>query len=689
MTYSCPFCHGPLTGTTSVSLECRKCHRRYDSKYGIPILSKDTEFFYGEIAQPVMQHLISRTQTLGWDKAFIELLKTTEAGYSSHLMNYVTNESRAGWKYLLDIGAKSKVLDLGCGWGSTSISLSRTVAEVVAMDLTIERLVLLRERALLQGRTNIEYVCGGDTPCLPFPSEYFDAVILNGVLEWVPESRNGDPRNNQLNFLKEVARILSPTGQAYIGIENRLSYRYLMGQREDHTGLRYGALLPRRISNWYSQLVRSKPYRTYTYSIWGYKRLLKKAGFLEARFYAPIPDYRDFEHIVDLGSPVSSKFYYRPTGIKQCIKAVLLKHTTLAKWFCSSFCIVGGKGDTGKTFVESLLHLANERIEQSRGAWAINKVIRVRKTNTVLAEFSSASAISGQRAGAIARIPMEPVAESHVLRNFEALQYIHQSSQISKVVRDLVPQALFSGSIEGQVFTIETKLPGVPGTARDRSRKYNPLAVLEAVDLLARLHVESSELRPLDEVEFRRLIGNRFESLEAVLGRNGGGEVLCNLQSVLGGMLINRKLPFVLMHGDFWMGNLLVDPTRMNVTGIIDFDRAEERGLPYIDLLHFLIYRRIQVNKDSFCNAFRSLIIGNAFTSAERILNENYLHAVGLSEALTFPLAIIYLIHHTLGHVEKYRGVHQSWLQSNAFSLFREVSDAIASRSGVTSYQRI
>ena len=43
---------------------------------------------------------------------------------------------------------------------------------------------------------------------IPFKDNYFDMVILNGVLEWVgAQTKTGDPLQIQKNCLKEIKRI--------------------------------------------------------------------------------------------------------------------------------------------------------------------------------------------------------------------------------------------------------------------------------------------------------------------------------------------------------------------------------------------------------------------------------------------------------------------------------------------------
>ncbi|HEY5904005.1 MAG TPA: hypothetical protein VIU39_15745, partial [Anaerolineales bacterium] len=104
----------------------------------------------------------------------------------------------------------------------------------------------------------------------------------------------------QRMFLAEIARLLKPEGKVFLGIENRFGLQYLLGHK-DHSGLSFTSLAPRPVADW--MVARSagsgqkRPrkreffhreqtrYRTYTYSLWGYRRLLNQAGLDQFRPY--------------------------------------------------------------------------------------------------------------------------------------------------------------------------------------------------------------------------------------------------------------------------------------------------------------------------------------------------------------------------------------------------------------------
>src|SRR5438552_449320 len=76
------------------------------------------------------------------------------------------------------------ILDLGAGQGTVSIPLADTGARVFCVDIRDIALRRLRSASKKVEKGEVHPVVGA-AEALPFNSESFDIVIINGVLEWV------------------------------------------------------------------------------------------------------------------------------------------------------------------------------------------------------------------------------------------------------------------------------------------------------------------------------------------------------------------------------------------------------------------------------------------------------------------------------------------------------------------------
>ena len=289
---------------------------------------------------------ISKIQ--GWKLGFHDFLRVID----EDAYKIAADESRLDWRFLFDISKESAVLDLGSGFGGISCALSQRAGKVVSMDCSLKRLKLLDIRVKQEGINNIVPVCGGDSMRLPFEDKSFDLVVLNGVLEWLAIFNPKDnPREVQLAKLKDIHRILKDNGSIYIGIENRIGYVYFLGGK-DHNNIRFTNLMPRWMANMYSKIRLGRPYLTYTYSILGYKKLLRESGFSSVDVYAAIPTYRDVFFMAKAGDKKTMGYFFqyllRTASLKRKVIAVfslLLLRLGLFKFLIPEYGITAKKND--------------------------------------------------------------------------------------------------------------------------------------------------------------------------------------------------------------------------------------------------------------------------------------------------------------------------------------------------------
>lgn len=95
-----------------------------------------------------------------------------------------------------------KLLEIGCGTGSTAIIHAPHVGHIRAVDFSDKMLAVGRERAEAAGIDNIVFECS-DTDDMAMEPEAYDMVLALNVLHLLP---------NYQNTIKQVYQTLKPGG---------------------------------------------------------------------------------------------------------------------------------------------------------------------------------------------------------------------------------------------------------------------------------------------------------------------------------------------------------------------------------------------------------------------------------------------------------------------------------------------
>lgn len=341
----CPSCGIELTKENK-ELRCPSCMQNWAIENNIPRFCQSSSY-WGEIDQPSMQKLNRLAQEKGWEPALSQV--------APQLTNYVKGPTRINWITLLPLKPDWTALDLGAGWGGNAFPLSERLKHVVALEAVPERAEFMEIRRQQSARNNLQIVAASIHE-MPFPSERFDLVVMNGILEWVALSAPGDPGRVQKEILGKVYDLLKKDGWLYLGIENRFSFEAFLGEQDD-SGMPYASLLPRKMADFYLRLASPKhnrtfgamtSYRTYTYSYWGYKRLLERSGFKDFQAWGTysynkpkllysLKDTSEFRQYLQDRSPAS--------GRKRILHFLVSKaaSSTALRLLSPAFCIIARK----------------------------------------------------------------------------------------------------------------------------------------------------------------------------------------------------------------------------------------------------------------------------------------------------------------------------------------------------------
>lgn len=301
-------------------------------------------YYWGVLPREKMRALNELIKKDGFEAA------VKKFDYEGMRFDYAASYSRADFIPFLPVSSDATILDLGSGYGNITIPLAKKFKKVIATDASLELLEFLNLRAQSEGIQNIE--CVNIAPLeqcdLPFKPKSFDAIILNGVLEWVGSGKTEkDPGVYQQELLLLLSCLLKDDGVLYVAIENRMFPGWL--RRDPHSKLKWTSIMPRPLASWYARRHGHKDgYRTYIYSKHGYKKLFARGGFTNLKFYYPYSSYRDpvFIYGDDVAAQkklfgegyakniFTSKWYGFLRGVR---------HIGLENFFLSSFMIMAKK----------------------------------------------------------------------------------------------------------------------------------------------------------------------------------------------------------------------------------------------------------------------------------------------------------------------------------------------------------
>ena len=292
------------------------------------------------------------------NKDFIELLRdTTPLDAVRKIIpkqeDHIFSSKREAALELLNISDGKVCIDYGCMWGVLSVGLAKRGAVVIAIDQTEESLEFLNARKIHESLDSL-IIVQDDVRKVKL-KEFSDYAIVNGVLEWIPESgdieikqfvgkrkyrgqQSVSPKEIQLDFLKQVHGNLKDHGELLLAIENRYDYSQFIGKKDPHANLFLTSILPRSVSNLISMLVLGRPYVNYLYSFQGLKKLVLQAGFSEVNLYATFPHYHMPELILPYEKGIGKyKKYYSIRGVSWKRKIVNLLEYLLMKYLKGKF----------------------------------------------------------------------------------------------------------------------------------------------------------------------------------------------------------------------------------------------------------------------------------------------------------------------------------------------------------------
>lgn len=590
--FFCPECRSPLEKIFD-DLLCATCDSRYQIINGIPDFRKE-EGYWCNVSKEKMQELNRLAKETGdWQLSAEKIVPE----YSSHFKSL----SRADSQFLWPTAKDSKILDIGSMWGGVSLPSAQYNGKVFAVDKTIETLEFLDIRAKQMGIKNIETAACSATS-LPFADNFFDMVILSGVLEWVgvddsivlekqwgkigrglkifqAKKYKKTPKQMQMEVLKEANRVLKPGGSLFLAIENRIGYIYLAGWPDEHMNLPFICFLPRFLANFITKLFLKSEYRTYVHTKPQLESLLKKSGFLEIDFYGVFHHYINpteiipFNLIKKLHKKISAHGRWQIKLLSKLPQWGIIP-PALLKYFSPSFVCFAYKGSIPnyepkikQIFQEAGIISQNcpdfqavKHDGRPENDLPVNYLVYTSKTSEP-AYFCKISRNKDQ-ADAVIKEAKNLKNAGHICQ----LVYFGTIDNITFLVEKYYGGRSIKDSFWGELLKAGSrfKFPAFFNklATREWLKKSDPV-VVKAIKLL-----DDFQKRTAKE---KITLSDYFEKIGKIdLFRK-------NIPS----HLQNTQVFLCMQHGDYDICNILVEKDKIN---LIDFEHAQDSGLPFFDL---------------------------------------------------------------------------------------------------------
>ncbi|MFH0840022.1 MAG: methyltransferase domain-containing protein [Candidatus Omnitrophota bacterium] len=585
--FICPTCATILTYDNN-AYRCSGCGQQFDLKEGIPGFTKDMHYFSWNIPRENMEYALSHVHDDGWQETVLRL-QDDMPEKAQKIWSRICNPRRWPWIFLLPIDKESTVLDIGCGWGNNSIALAKRCGKVYSMDSTFAYLRWLKAYAEETNVHNIVPVHGGDTARLPFRDNSFDCVAVSGVLEWIGASFSDDPQVSQQRFLNEISRILKKDGCVYIGIENRINYKYFLGRSEGHIGMKYGSLLPRSVTRALLRIGRQKDFKVYTYSKTGYRNMLRKASLNSAAFLAPIPSYSRINRFIPVCDWAKREMFAPLAFGCDSAKNKILMDISRG-YFVPSFSIFAAH----KTLKESSLNkLLNHVLNQ---AFGINKIMAGEVTSFKVKDKNTARLIlkfflNNGLNGFYLKVDAAPDAKRYLLKSASIIENLKKEPKLSDASKSLLPEVFCYGTYDGYDYTFEREESGRTGESLLTDVRKRDKLVKDAVSLIQTIHKNTAVTKKVDDKLFDIYFGNPIRLLGEWMRKEemvDYGQWLSEVEKSFRNDLISGQLTLVCRHGDYVPNNCIIDSTGNHIKKILDWEYAEMEGLPLLDIISFL-----------------------------------------------------------------------------------------------------
>ena len=239
---------------------------------------------------------------------------------------------------------------------------------------------------------------------------------------------------------------------------------------------------------------------------------------------------------------------------------------------------------------------------------------------------------------------------------------------------DLVPRVREDGS-QPHEWTLETRCDGVG--ARPAVERLDLLDSLlaDVVERVGMLYGAGAAPHVVDEAAFARLVDERLAATEVLnttrMRLHSDARSIAKVREGLRAELIGANVTMTLTHGNLWLGNVLWEPRRAKLTGLVDWYYATVEP-PAVDVTHLLCVTRATVEGRELGAVVRDALEAGSLPPRDEELIASLPGAGEISTRTALLLAWLRHISNNSARAPHLRA-HQVWLEHNVHQVLEHV----------------
>jgi hypothetical protein len=299
--------------------------------------------------------------------------------------------------------------------------------------------------------------------------------------------------------------------------------------------------------------------------------------------------------------------------------------------------------------------------------WVVQRRLRTRSDAAVLLVGPRGTAPQ-----AVVKLATTAVASASLARERAALAALAREGALGEW-RTLLPEVLASGDADGRTYLVERLLRGVEARSLRANGHAPPeLAAAHAIGLL---HRATASEHVVGADSLARWLDAPLLVLERTSALRHEVPALARLRELLRDSLGGRRVAGSWSHGDYWLGNVLIDPATRAVTGIVDWEHARPHDPPALDLTHLLLSATADAARREVGAVVVDWLARDRRGHAEVRLLEDAQATLPGDPIPLRPLILLCWLRHVAGNLEKSTlyARHSVWLRRNVHAVIEAI----------------